>query len=121
MRIVKGRGPWHTPKHGLKYCNLDTAIKVLPLAYAYDMLYHAMTDDERRQCREALRAKAFADFMKAHHHHDRKRRRFTDEKGRAVPVLFHLPHYRASPRIPRFAGELAASGVRDLSRSMIAT
>ncbi len=72
---------WGRGGSALKYTNLTTARKTLPVALCYDMLYHAMTEEQRERCREALRTKAYPDYMKAHARYNKGAQRFTDEQG----------------------------------------
>ncbi len=81
MRLANEQGTWRASGSGLKYCDLDTAIKALPLAYGYDMLYHAMTPPQRDACLQALRSKVFRFYLQALAVHDAERGRFSDGKG----------------------------------------
>ncbi len=57
------------------------ASRALAVAYGYDLLYDAMTDGQRAQCREALRKNVFAPYMEAHALYNPELRAFTDHEG----------------------------------------
>ena len=57
------------------------ANRTLPIACGYDLLYDVLTEEQRAQCREALRTNVFAPFLKVHAIHDREKRLFTDPDG----------------------------------------
>ena len=55
--------------------------RALSVAYGYDLLYDALTDEQRAQCREALSTHVFAPFLEAHAVYDPERKLFTDHEG----------------------------------------
>lgn len=81
IKLAQSPAPWHDAKYGLKYTDLNAVIKALPIVYAYDILYNAMTPAERETCVDALQEKLFPPYMKALAVYDPERRRFTDTNG----------------------------------------
>ncbi len=80
-QLVKDPRSWTARGSGLKYCDLNTAIKTEPLAFGYDLLYDAMTEQQREAVRRTLRTKVFANYLEALAIHDTQRGRFTDHAG----------------------------------------
>jgi hypothetical protein len=81
LHIAAIPGPWSPSRNFLKYCDLDTARKTLPLGLGYDLLYDAMTEQQRETIRESLRKNAFAPYLKALARFDEEDGRFEDEEG----------------------------------------
>ena len=81
MSAITSRRPWVRRTSEIKYCDLSMATRAITIAYGYDLLYDVMTEEQRRLCRETLREKVFAPFLKIHAVHDREKRMFTDPDG----------------------------------------
>jgi len=81
MSAVTSPRPWVRRTAEIKYCDLSMATRAISVAYGYDLLYDVLTEEQRSLCRETLRQKVFAPFLKIHAVHDRQRRLFTDEAG----------------------------------------
>ncbi len=81
MEIAAIPGPWSPTTSFLKHVDLTIPRRTLPLAYAYDMLYDAMSEQQRETIREALREKVFAPYMRALAHFDEETNRFVDDDG----------------------------------------
>ena len=72
---------WIRPTDEIWYCDLGMATRALSVAYGYDMLYDVMTEAQRAQCREQVRANVFAPYLEAHALYDTQMRAFTDHEG----------------------------------------
>ncbi len=83
MATVTNPRPWigTVPNDEIKYCSLDMASRTLPVAYGYDLLYDAMTEEQRAQCRDALSKNVFTPFLAIHAVHDREKGMFTAKDG----------------------------------------
>jgi len=81
MKIAAIPGPWSPSSNYLKHCDLETARRTLPLACGYDLLYRAMTEEQRATIRESLRENAFAPYLKGLAHYDEETDRFVDDEG----------------------------------------
>ncbi len=81
MSAATSTRPWIRPTDEIRYCDLDMGSRALAVAYGYDLLYNAMTDEQRAQCREALSKNVFAPYMEAHALYNPGLKAFTDHEG----------------------------------------